>query len=104
MKRVRYSGNTPQYIDSFPKDCERSCKGSLHLLPNALKDITDGEFDFIKKTFPKMRLLVVPVEKPKVKKVNPPATREEVVINKSDVGTIDAAFFGSKKESNKKKK
>lgn len=69
MKRVKYTGNTPEYIDSFPKDCERSCKGSLHLLPNALKDISDDEYEYIKKKYPKMRLMVVPKEKPTIKRV-----------------------------------
>ena len=71
MKRVKYTGNIPEYIDSFPKGCERSCKGSLHLLPNALKDITDGEYEYIKKKYPKMRLMVVPKEKPAIKRVKP---------------------------------
>lgn len=69
MKRIRYTGNIPEYIDSFPKDCERSCKGSLHLLPNALKDISDDEYEYIKKKYPKMRLMVVPKEKPAIKQV-----------------------------------
>ncbi len=69
MKRVKYTGNVPEYIDGFPKDCERSCKGSLHLLPNALKDISDDEYDYIKKTYPKMRLMVLPKEKPAIKRV-----------------------------------
>ena len=71
MKRVKYTGNTPEYIDSFPKDCERSCKGSLHLLPNAFKDISDDEYEYIKKKYPKMRLMVVPKEKPSIKRVKP---------------------------------
>lgn len=72
MKRVKYTGNVPEYCDGFPKDCERSCKGSIHLLPNALREITDGEYEFIKNKYPKMRLMVVPKEKPSIKKMEVP--------------------------------
>ena len=51
MKRVKYTGKSPEYLDGFPEKCERSCKGAIHLLPNALRDITDDELKYIRKKY-----------------------------------------------------
>jgi hypothetical protein len=92
MKCVRYSGKSPEYLDSFPKDCERSCKGAIHLLPNTLRDISDDEYNYIKKKYPKMKLTVVPTQKPAVKKVKMPEAAKASGESKS-----------SKKKAKKKK-
>jgi hypothetical protein len=72
MKRVKYTGKSPEYLDGFPKECKRSCKGAIHLLPNALKDITEDELKFIRKKYPKLKLAEQPKEKPPVARLKAP--------------------------------
>lgn len=33
----------PHQVEDFPKDCERSCKGALHVRPNETTIVTKGE-------------------------------------------------------------
>ena len=85
MKTVKYSGNTPQYIDGFPKNCERSCKGAIHLLPNALRKITDDEYAYIKKEYSDLRIILVPEGKPSVKK----ATAQPKTTGKTEKDSVN---------------
>lgn len=48
MPLVLYQGATPQCIEGFPDDAERSCKGALHLRPHKATEVTDDEFAYIK--------------------------------------------------------
>jgi len=63
MKRVKYSGKSPEYIDGFPDGCKRSCKGAIHLLPGAVRELTEDEIEFIKGLPQKVALAVLPAEK-----------------------------------------
>lgn len=75
MKRIKYTGKTPEYLDGFPKECKRSCKGAIHLMPNAIREISADEYEFIKKSFPKLKLVLVPMDKPTVMKMKAPAVK-----------------------------
>ena len=45
---INYFGDTPIYVEGFSEECERSCKGSLHVLPRKIKTITLDEYEYIK--------------------------------------------------------
>lgn len=102
MKRVKYNGKCPEYCDGFPKDCKRSCKGAIHLLPTSIKDITDDEYKYIKKAYPKLKLLVVPKEKPSVKKVKVPTASKAQKFHKEQ-RAAESEGSASKKKKVKKK-
>lgn len=34
-----------QQVEGFPKDCERSCEGALHVRPGATKSVTKSELE-----------------------------------------------------------
>jgi hypothetical protein len=76
MMRVKYTGKTPEYPDGFPEKCERSCKGAIHLLPQRQLDITEDELKFIRKKYPKLKLVEVPKEKPVAKLKMPLVTQK----------------------------
>jgi len=64
-------GVSPHQIDDWPKDCERSCEGSLHVKPGTY-ELTEGELKHIRKHHKALnRCLQVtevkPKEKPKAK-------------------------------------
>ena len=48
MKLVKYQGLSPECLEGFPKDCERSKQGALHLRPGRTMELTDDEYAFIK--------------------------------------------------------
>ena len=96
MKLVKYTGKTPEYLDDFPKDCERSCKGSLHLLPNAQKEISDDELKHLKKKYPKLKVVLVPKEKPAIKRV------KQAVAKKAP--KVESKGEGEQSKSKKNKK
>ena len=58
---VLYFGDGPVYIEGFSKECERSCKGALHLLPKKNTSITKDEYEHIKKCYkhilPKLKVM-----------------------------------------------
>ena len=95
MKRVKYTGKSPEYLDGFPEKCERSCKGAIHLLPNALKDITEDEYKHIRKKYPKLKLTVVPKEKPAVARLKAPVAQKKS-------GSASSAKSSEKKSLKKK--
>ena len=74
---IQYVGNSPLYLDDFGDDCERSCKGSLHLLPKKLIQVTDQELKHIKEKRPDVfkQLRVLP--KPKMAAKPVPESSEE---------------------------
>lgn len=51
MKLIVYHGQVPVYVEKFPSDCERTRKGSLHLLPRKKVTVTDGEWEHIQKKY-----------------------------------------------------
>jgi hypothetical protein len=97
MKRVKYTGKSPEYLDGFPEECKRSCKGAIHLLPNALRDITEDEYKYIRKKYPKLKLQVVPKEKPPVARLKAPVAAQK------KTGTASSAKKSPEKKSLKKK-
>ena len=83
-KLIAYYGDSPEYVDDFPKDCERSCKGSLHLIPRKPTTVTEGELKHLKEEHPKLRLRVIaekapedPKPKKDVKDAKKPETKSE---------------------------
>ena len=66
---VQFLGDHPVYVDGFPKGCERSCEGSLHLYPRKFTEISLDELAFLKdKRVDVYRFLKV---------VNTPAAKKE---------------------------
>lgn len=109
MKLIKYTGKTPEYIDGFSKKCERSREGSIHLLPNATIEISDDEFEHIKKKYSFLKVFEIPKEKPAVKKVEvvvAPAITEEkpevVVVSEEDVGDLAEVLEDGKPAKKKK--
>ena len=48
---INYYGDHPVYIEGFSKECERSCRGALHVLPKKVMTITNDEYAHIKKNY-----------------------------------------------------
>ena len=51
-KLIVYYGDAPVYAEGFCKDCDRSCKGALHILPRKKMEVTDGEYEHLVKKYP----------------------------------------------------
>lgn len=63
--KLQYVGKYPEYI-SFPDGCERSCKGSLYLLPGRIKEVSKQEYEHLKRHHSELRFNVYKAEaKPK---------------------------------------
>lgn len=50
-KLIVYHGDSPVQVEGFPKECERSCEGALHINPGKHKTVTDGEFKHIQEKY-----------------------------------------------------
>lgn len=55
MVKVQYLGMAPNCVEGFPKHEKRTFSGALHLRPNHIYDISEEEFDFIKKSEPELK-------------------------------------------------
>lgn len=51
MVKIRYSGRQKEYLEFPAEDCKRSCKGSIHLQPGAIKEISQDEYAYIQKAY-----------------------------------------------------
>lgn len=60
-KLIAYYGDSPVYVEGFPKDCARSCEGSVHILPRKPVTVTVDEYNYIleKYSWMKPKLKVV---------------------------------------------
>ena len=77
--KLQYVGKYPEYI-SFPDGCERSCKGSLYLLPGRIKEVTSDEYKHLKNHHKDLRFNVYKAEaKPK-----PPARKPKLKLKEDD--------------------
>ncbi len=47
-KLIAYYGDSPVHVEGFPKDCPRSCKGSVHVLPRKPVTVTDAEYEYMR--------------------------------------------------------
>ena len=70
-KLIIYYGDNPLCLEGFPKECQRTCDGSLHILPRKNKTLSDGEYEWLKKKHPEamanVRVLAEHKEEPKKK-------------------------------------
>lgn len=48
MKLVKYQGKHPECVEGYPADTERSVKGATHLRPDAVVELTDDEYAYLK--------------------------------------------------------
>jgi len=49
MFTIRFSPTVQiQQIENFPKNCSRSCKGSIHIKPGSTKMVTSDEMEYMK--------------------------------------------------------
>ncbi len=84
MIKLKYAGRYPGYLDGFPEDCKRSCKGAIHLLPGRIKEVTKDEWDYIKKAYPELSLVKLPGDvKLKVVKEVKEESKENLVSKKT---------------------
>ena len=64
---VQFLGEHPVFIDGFPKECERSAPGSLHLYPRRLTEVTLEELSYLKEKrseiFKHLKVIPSPREK-----------------------------------------
>ena len=60
-KLIAYYGDSPVYVEGFPKGCARSCEGSVHILPRKSVTVTEDEYKHIldKYSWMKPKLKVV---------------------------------------------
>ncbi len=73
---VQFLGDYPVFIDGFPKECERSSNGSLHLYPRRLTEVTSEELSYLKERrseiFKQLKMIPSPREKKETSQ-SPPA-------------------------------
>ena len=104
---VTYYGDTPECVEGFPKDCRRSCKGSLMFRRGKNATITDDEYKFIctSKSYShmksKLRLVAEMADKPEPKKEE---KKDEKSSEKKDGETDSGAGSTSSNESSSAKK
>jgi len=48
---IAYYGDSPVCVEGFPKDCQRSRKGSVHIHPKKPTTVTGDELEVIKKQY-----------------------------------------------------
>ena len=73
--KIRYSGSRKEYLEFPDKGCERSCSGSLHFKPGAVKEITSDEYAHIKSAYSHLRF--EEIKQGKVHKVKSKAQEEK---------------------------
>jgi len=56
--KIQYLGRSPEDVDGFPKNIERTFKGALHLKPGRVYTLSEGEYTYIKKIRPDFRFVV----------------------------------------------
>lgn len=94
-------GVLPCQVDDFPKDCERSVKGSLRVSPGVL-ELTEGELKHIRKHHKDLgRRFVVVREPAQVKKAASKATASSP--DSSESGEESAPVEAPKSKSSKGK-
>lgn len=73
---VQFLGDHPVFVDGFPKDCDRSVQGSLHLYPRRLIEITAAELSYLKDKrvdiFKLLKVTPTPRERKEAPKSQPP--------------------------------
>lgn len=63
MYFIRFCHNAlVQQVEGFPKDCERSCEGALHVRPEATKNVTKSELERLQE----LKIPLMVISKPKV--------------------------------------
>lgn len=73
---IVYYGDSPEYVEGFPKNCKRSCQGSLHLLPRKPTTVTSDEYEHIKKFHKHLRVKCIAEIKPQPTKTNQKAVEK----------------------------
>ncbi len=68
---VQFLGDHTVYIDGFPKECERSVHGSLHLYPRRLTELTYGELSYLKDSRSDVFNLLKVIPSPRERKETP---------------------------------
>lgn len=63
MIKIQFLGMSPVDVDGFPKSVERTLKGALHLKPNRVYSISEGEFAHVKEIRPDLKFYVFKIEK-----------------------------------------
>lgn len=87
---VQFLGDHTVFIDGFPKECERSVHGSLHLYPRRLTEITSDELSYLKEKRSEVFKLL---------KVSPwPKERKEAPQPPTDSLSTDAVLEQAKEE------
>lgn len=108
-KLVVYMGDSPVYVEGFPAGCERSCEGSIHLLPRKHVTITDGEHAHIlakyKHVVPKLKVMAeMKDEGKKVEAAAPEgaSAKPEQPTPSVDAGKADSEIGDEPKKKSKK--
>lgn len=57
MTRVQYLGQSPEDVDGFPTNIERTFSGALYLKPGRVYVLSVGEYAYIKKVRPELRFV-----------------------------------------------
>lgn len=106
---VAYFGDTPECVEGFPKECDRSCLGALYFKRGKKKTITQEEYEFIKVKYSHMtrnlRLIAEKVVVEPKKKVSPVEKKKVEVTHsvKKESSSKDEAAAKSKKWKDKKR-
>lgn len=55
--RVQYLGSSPEDVDGFPSNIERTFAGALYLKPGRVYLLSAAEYAYIKKVRPELRFV-----------------------------------------------
>ena len=104
MVKIQFLGSSPEYVEGFPAKLERTFDGALHLKPKKVCEISESEFEFVKKLRPDLKFHVFKAEKKferKIAKAEP-----QVALVEPQVALVEPLVKSKKlsKSSGKKKK
>ena len=107
---IAYYGDSPVCVEGFPKDCARSCVGSIHVLPRKPVTVTEAEYGHIKAKYqfmlPKLKIVAEKVETKKVEGAEAKAEEASPSASPKPTGKKKKkpSAKGGKKSKKKKKK
>lgn len=105
-KLIAYYGDSPVYVEGFPKDCARSCEGSVHVLPGKPVTVTNDEYKHIldKYSWMKPKLKVVAEIGEDAKKDDKEGSKERSKKSSASSSKEEKKTKPSKKDGVKSKK
>ncbi|MGE3680122.1 MAG: hypothetical protein AB7G93_00255 [Bdellovibrionales bacterium] len=105
---VQFLGDHPVFVDGFPKDCDRSIQGALHLYPRRLIEITAAELSYLKDkradVFKLLKVTPTPRERKESPKPQAPDLPKAEVVQEQPREEVQEEAYAYEKKWKKKGK